>query len=213
MNKSSLAVGLTAVVLLLGFPFLFNIMKNAVCAYLRVYKPVDDARVLIVEGWLFPRYFPDVKNEFQRGGYDYILISGEFRTGKSVKSDCERLRWALADLGVDSARIKAVEIRVKKLHNTLAMALAAKQWLNENDPAAKRVNICTWRSHGRKTLVSYRRALGKTYRVGILSLPRNARPVRDWWKKCEGFRWLVWRLGGALYAAVWPLSRVSFERR
>jgi hypothetical protein len=204
--------------LIISSPIILNIIKNALSSYLRVYKPIPDAQILIVEGWIFKNLIPYVSKEFQNGRYKYILISGESDTIDSnggrpteLSSDSERVTRVLVSTGIDPAKIRDVEIHQIHNHNTLAMALAAKEWLDKNDPAVTRVNVCTAGTHGQKTWIAYKRALGKTFSVGILSFPRKKIPVYMWWKEGGGLRWLLWRWGGAIYALFWPLSMVDYQ--
>jgi len=72
-----ITIYLTGVLLLVvGLYFLFCFFTNALAAFLHVNEPVHDADVLIVEGWLSQRFAESVKEEFQKGTYKYILISG-----------------------------------------------------------------------------------------------------------------------------------------
>lgn len=114
-------------------------------------------------------------------------------------------------LGINSTKIRAVEIREVRFHNTLAMALAAKDWLKKNDPEIARVNICTVSIHGRKTWIAFKRALGNTCSVGILSFPQNKFPAPILENSNVKFQWLVRRLANVIYATFWPLSMVHYK--
>jgi hypothetical protein len=198
------------------YPIFLNIVKNILATYLTVNKPVSTAQVLIVEGWLFDCFLPDVKNEFILGSYRYILVSYgndavERDDGFSIQTGYAREHFMhnLHSLGLDASVLKIVVVQKPTKHNTLAMALAAKQWFSENDPGVSRVNICSAGSHGRKSVVAYKRALGKCFAVGIFSYYRKKIPVFLWWKESkEGLRWLLLRWIGAIDAAWCPFSWV-----
>lgn len=98
---------------------------------------------------------------------------------------------------MDSTKIKAVEIHGVKIHNTLAMALAAEEWVNKNDPTVTRINICTWDTHGRKTWIAFKRAFGKTRSVGIYYRPLKKKTLH------RLGRTPVVDLNGCSY--VWPI--------
>ena len=199
---------LSVVLLIAGYPVFLNIAKNALFAYLCVNKPVPNGQVLIVEGWLFDGLLPDVTQEFKNNNYDYILVSWQPR-GIGPNDGGHVARKLLA-LGIDSSRIKIAKVHPEVEHNTLAMALGVKKWLSENDPAVTRVNICTAGAHGKKTWVAYKRALGKSFTVGIFSYTRNRIPVSRWWKESSGgLRYIMLRWIGAIDAAWWPLSWVG----
>lgn len=214
-----LVVLIFAVGLIACSPFILNIVKNVLSIYLTVNKPVPQAQVLIVEGWLFDSFLPNVKQEFNSNQYKYILIScgpEAVETDGDQAFQTRRHRWenrvkrTLISLGCDSLLIKTVTVTHETKHNTLSMALAVKKWFRENDPAISRVNICSAGPHGRKTLIAYKRALGKSFEVGIFSYFRTRIPVARWWKESRGgLRWLLLRWIGAIDAAWCPLSRVD----
>jgi hypothetical protein len=212
---SVLLIGLLG--LFATYPYIMNIVKNALNAYLSVDKPVPGAQVLIVEGWLFGHLIPNVKKEFEAGRFSYILVSwqpqesGPTDTRSTIPArDRERIARTLMSLGIDSSKIIVVKVHPESTHNTLVMALAIKKWFLENDPAVSRVNVCTVGDHGRKTWIAYKRALGKSFGVGILSFRQKQFPVSLWWKDSDGgMRWHLLRWIGAVYVAWWPLSWVS----
>jgi hypothetical protein len=218
-KNKMLVILIFAVGLIVCYPFILNIVKNALSAYLTVNKPVPQAQVLIVEGWLFDSFLPNVKQEFFSNHYKYIIISCG---PEAVETDGDHVfqtrgnKWedhvkrTLISLGCDSSIIKTAIVKKMTNHNTLAMALAAKQWFNENDPAVTRVNICSAGPHGRKTWIAYQRALGKSFEVGIYSYFRTRIPVTRWWKESRGgLRWILLRWVGAIDAAWCPLSWVE----
>lgn len=217
IGKRNVFIVLLSVVfaLIACYPVFLNITKNALAVYLTVNKPVSNARILIVEGWLFDNLIPDVKREFVGGRYDYILIAWQPKAAESnnhlpAKPENDRVEVyrRLIALGLDSSKIRIASFPIANVHNTLAMALAVKKWLREKDSTVIRVNICSANVHGRKTWVAYKRVLGKSFAVGIISFSRRNIPVSQWWKKSPGggLRWLLLRWAGVIDAAWWPLS-------
>lgn len=195
--------------------FSFNFLSNTLVEYLLVNKPVPQAEALIVEGWLFDfkRLIPMINSEFRSGNYKYILISGKsygFVSASSgndtVESQSSDLAKSLMDLGIDSSKIKIVEIHSVDIHKTFSMAHAAKQWLLLHDPGLKSANVCTAGAHGRKTWCAYKRMLGKKVNVGILSFSTGSDFSNKWLERRCGTRWLAYTLAGYLYAKFWPLS-------
>jgi len=218
MKKPISVVYLTGGLLLVAsLYFLFCFSTNALTEFLRVNKPIPDAEVLIVEGWISGKFDEAaVKEEFQKGSYKYILISdfadedSEF-DGKTITED-DTSRSAsfaskLIQMGIDSSKIKIVEKSNSiKIHKTFAMAQAAGKWLKNNDPSIRRVNVCTVWSHGRKTWCAFQKILDDTFSVGIITFPKETLPVNKWWTTRSGFRWQVWSFANYLYAMLWPVS-------
>jgi hypothetical protein len=217
-NKPMTAIYSTGALLLLaGLYFLFCFLTNALAEFLNVDEPVREAEVLIVEGWLSAKFGESVKEEFQKGAYKYILIPGlaneinSKHDGKEITSGDTSgdapLAAALIQMGIDSSKIKIAEISNSiKTHKTFTMAQAAGKWLQHNDPAVRRVNICTGRNHGRKTWCAYRKILGDTFHVGILTVPKESLPKHNWWTIRDGFRERLWSFANYLYAVLWPVS-------
>jgi hypothetical protein len=206
----------SGLLLVAGLYFLFCFSTNALTEFLRVNEPIQDAEVLIVEGWISGKFDEAVKEEFQKGSYKYILISGfadedsEFGSTEITEGDTSRtasLASILIQMGIDSSKIKIVAISKSiKIHKTFAMAQAAGKWLQNNDPSIRRVNICTVWSHGRKTWCAFRKILSDTFSVGIITFPKETLPVDKWWTTRSGFRWQVWSFANYLYALLWPVS-------
>jgi len=186
-----------------------NFLTNALAAFLSVNKPIANAQVLVVEGWLFTPMLHYVKEEFERGQYANILVSGLPRdvvAGMSEPaSDAARTGRALVAMGVDSSKIVIVQTNAGRVHKTFAMAQAARRWFATHDSSVKRINVCTVQGHGRKTWCAYRRVFAKTTQVGILSFPGRPLPVRAWWTTRRGIKWQLWFLAGYLDARFWPI--------
>lgn len=205
--------------LVAGFYFLFCFATNALLEFLRVNEPVRDAEVLIVEGWLSGEFGEFVKDEFQKGTYKYILISGYSHQidpnydGEEIAdydiSHDTPLASMLLTKEIDSSMIKTINVPDSiKIHRTFAMARAAGKWLYNNDPSVRRVNICTAWSHGRKTWTAHRRILGDSFNIGILTFPKETLPMQKWWTTRSGFRGQAWAFANYTYAVLWPVSLV-----
>ena len=136
--------------LVAGFYFLFCFVTNSLLEFLRVNEPVHDAEVLIVEGWLSGEFSEFVKDEFQKGAYKYILISGYSQQidsnhdGEIAEDDTSHdalLASMLLTKEIDSSKIKTINVPDSiTIHRTFAMARAAEKWLYNNDPSVRRVD-------------------------------------------------------------------------
>ena len=204
-----------AVLLAAGLYVLFCFTGNALANFLRVNDPIPNAEVLIVEAWIPGRFAESVKEEFSKGKYRYILLSGLAQdmdvTGakETVSGNYSKIASSLAKAGLDSEKLKTVSIpNSTRAHKTFSMAKSAANWLHINDPSATRINVLTAGNHGRKTWCAYKRVFGGRFSVGILSFPQHRYPLRTWWTTRRGFIWQVASLANYAYATVWPLSLV-----
>jgi hypothetical protein len=216
ITKNLVISFLLFVILLSSFFLLYNFSANAMAQFLNVNKPINNAEVLLVEGWVPKRLLRYVKEEFSGGSYRYILISGmdgEYIADpderKKIYSNVLNVAHELENMGIDSSKIKVVSCSSTSMHRTFSMALTARKWLNVNDPAVKLINISTAWSHGRKTWCAYQRVLGDSIKVGILTYPKRRLPISQWWLTRRGFTYQAYWLAGYIYAALWPIALLN----
>jgi hypothetical protein len=217
LKKNNIIILFVLCIIVLGsLMLLINFSSNAIAQYLNVNKPIDEAEVLLVEGWVDIYTLKFVKNEFSKGSYKYILISGmegEPASGRNIventDSNASYIAQKLINRGIDSSEVKVAACHSTSIHRTFSMALAVRDWLNLNDPSIRRVNICTEYSHGRKTWSAYKRVLGDKITAGIFTFPKEQTPISQWFFKRVGFRHQMYSLLGYIYAALWPINLVS----
>ena len=203
-------------VLLSSSFFLFNFFSNALAQFLNVNKPIDDGEVLIVEGWINSKLLVNVKEEFEKRHYKYILVSemdndsGSMTTrnqNDQTYNNVFRITNELITLGINTSKIRVVTCHTTIIHKTFSMAQSARNWLRTNDPTVRRINICTGWSHGRKSWCAYQRIFGSAFCIGILTYPQSQKPVEKWWLSRGGrFRSQLFSLTGYIYSALWPIS-------
>jgi hypothetical protein len=202
-----------------SFFLLYNFSANAIAQFLYVNKPIDDAEVLLVEGWVPKRFLGYVKEEFDKGSYGYILVSGmnsqyvsDPDDQQMIYSNASIVAHQLITMGIDTSKIIVVNCFSTNIHKTFSMALATRRWVNLNNPTIKRINIVTTWSHGKKTWCAYQRVFGDSIKVGILTYPMRQLPISQWWLTRSGFRYQMYSLVGYIYAALWPVALLDEGR-
>jgi hypothetical protein len=149
-----------------------------------------DANILTVEGWLPTPDLEKVKNEFQHGGYDILIITGlnylenyyqvsrdeKNRLINTFNSNAEFTRNELIIMGIDSSRIIAVPGEGTYINRTLKSALAFRNWLKASKCQVKGINIISFGPHARRKWMIYSKILGKDYNVGIIYFPDFNKP-------------------------------------
>ena len=105
--------------------------------------------------------------------YDIGLLDGKDRIANNYNSIAEIARNNLISFGIDSSVIVAVPGRRAWLNRTLTSALAFRDWLKISDMKVKGINIISLGVHARRTWMTYRKVLGKSYDIGIISLPES----------------------------------------
>jgi hypothetical protein len=56
--------------------FIIKFSGGKVNSYLSFNKPIDNAKILIVEGWLDQRLLNTIPKKFEEGKYDYLVTTG-----------------------------------------------------------------------------------------------------------------------------------------
>jgi hypothetical protein len=204
---------LISVILLGGLFLLHNFSANAIAQFLIANKPINDAEVLLVEGWFPKGLLGYVKEEFNKGSYRYILVSGmdnEYVSSpdheQRIYSNASYVARELMNMDIDSSKIIVVSSASTNIHKTFSMASAVKKWISLKDPTVKRINIISAWSHGRKSWCAYQRILGDSIKVGIFTYPVRQLPMSQWWLTRSGFTYQVFSLVGYTYAALWPVA-------
>jgi hypothetical protein len=158
--------------------------------FLCVNRPIA-AEVLVVECWLPDSAMRGAIEEFNRGGYKYVVSSGgpmpvswlqsRFKTGGEFAAA------NLAALGLDPKLIVATAEPEHSRDRTYASALAIKEWLRGTNVSVKEVNVYSIGAHARRSRLLFQKALGDEVRVGIISHPENGFDPKYWWASIDGF--------------------------
>ncbi|MGC1392160.1 MAG: carbohydrate-binding domain-containing protein [Bacteroidales bacterium] len=110
--------------------------------------------------------------EYQKNS-EYIIgaLGSSWRIKNDFTSYAELARNRLLSLGMDSAKIKAIDSKRARINRTLTSALAFRDWLRTTNIPVKGINIVTVGTHARRTWMTYNKILDGKHKIGILSLP------------------------------------------
>ena len=103
--------------------------------------------------------------------YDIGFLDGKNRIVNDFESYAEIARNDLITSGIDSSFVIAVPGKRARLNRTLTSALAFRDWLKASDFKVEGINIISLGVHARRTWMTYKKVLGKSYEIGIISLP------------------------------------------
>ncbi len=176
-----------------------TLLMRSMFSFLCVNKPVN-AKVLVIEGWLSDRMLKEAAAEFHRGNYSFCLVSGK---PYGVRSPA----CAMIEFGLDTPVVKFTEAKTKLGHNTYYMALAARTWLQTNNPDITTLNIFTAGPHGRKSWTIMKRVFGSGFSIGVISSSIEPEDVNLWWGSIRGVYNMIKYEIGYIYAMVWPFDR------
>lgn len=111
--------------------------------------------------------------------FDIGKLGGNDRTINDYESHPEIVRNKLLVSGIDSSKVIAVTGSKTRINRTLTGALAFRDWLLESGHNVKDVNIISMGIHARRTWMTYKKVLGKSYNIGIIALPEPGYEVSE----------------------------------
>jgi len=179
----------------LVFPLLYRFISNV--------PKRSDAQVLVVQGWVFNFVVEEAVEEFRRGRYRAVLVTGNnFEAGRTGKK--------LITKGVPEDRVVVIPYSKKVVnHFTFHEAFSVKDALKRNFSDVTIINVATSSVHSKKTVTAFKKVLGKKVEVGIVATKSN-------YEKCnhrlmsKGMLRLTARFFiGYVYALLWRAEWVK----
>jgi hypothetical protein len=95
---------------------------------------------------------------------------------------------SLLKLGFDSANLIIAGTEAIIHDRTFNSAIRLKQWLRENQPEVKALNLMSLGVHGGRSRLLFQAALGDSIKVGIISFPNQYYNGETWIRSSKGFR-------------------------
>jgi hypothetical protein len=197
---------------ILVFPILYSMIVRPILLgfhdYLCVTKRVE-TDVLIIEAWLFPELLKQVPEEMAHGKYRYLIIAGTGMNGertinKSIfKSYPQYAEAQLHGDGMDPGKMVVLPTVEANTHKTYRTAMAVREWLTNNEPEIKSINVFSGGAHARKTYITYKRAFGSGYNIGIIAASIKHYNPHRWWLSFRGIRATAVLSAACLYARFW----------
>ncbi len=159
--------------------------------FLAIHDPLPGG-ILVVEGWSADYVIEGAVDEFRKGRYERICLTGgpiEFGNAMSEhKTYAEYAKALCLKLGVPSDALHAVPAPAVERDRSYASALALRQWLHEHGAMDAKLNIAGNGAHSRRTRLVYEKALGSGVRIGISNIEEREFDPKAWWKGSQGFR-------------------------
>ena len=130
--------------------------------------------------------------EFKSNNYKLLIVTGAPLEYGDLLAPCRNTArvagLSLLRLGFDSTKLVMIgtdDIRNERTYNS---AVRLRQWLVTNRPDITAVNLMTMGVHGGRSRMLFRKALGDSVKVGIISVPNFYYGPDSWWKSSKGFR-------------------------
>jgi len=183
----------------------------AIPKFLSPRKPLSDARVLMVEGFLPDYALHEAAKEFSRGNYELLITTGQQITEGSFLSEYHSLAEVALEIlkhqGVDSLRLFAAPARLVMRDRSVENARAGFEKLKELGVAPCRVNVVSLSVHSRRSWKIYRE-VGARYgfETGIIAMADSTYNEAKWWKSSRGVRAVLPESLGYYYNSLFGLS-------
>jgi uncharacterized SAM-binding protein YcdF (DUF218 family) len=174
--------------------------------FLAMNSPLQQADVLVVEGWIPDYAIKQAATEYQEKPYSQIITTGvPLEKGSYLleyKNHAELAAFTLKKIGLEPEKIVAVSSQEVKKDRTYASAIALRQWLEKSNSPIATINLFTHDTHARRSWLIFQKALAPKIKVGIISsTPQNYDPNK-WWIYSAGVRSIINEIVAYVYAAV-----------
>ncbi len=148
--------------------------------------------ILVVEGWGPDYAMKSSVEEFNRGQYSKLYVTGgplEWGAPLSeYKSYAELGAAILTKMGLNTNQVEPVPAPLVQQDRTYNSALALKKRLDESRISHPTINLISIGPHARRSRLLFEKAFGKGTAIGIIALqPRDYNP-RRWWRSSQGVR-------------------------
>ncbi len=171
-------------------------------------SPVE-GEILLVEGWTVNIGFvlPEALKEFNKGTYRCVITIGQSfennRTIDGCSSYAELAMQELIRLGLDSGSVISVSSPFTKRHKTYTSAVAFKNWISCNNKTIKSLNIMSVGAHSRYTFTLFKRVLGPSIKIGIISVKQQRYNPQFWFFSINGIKYTLLDIIGYVYSLLW----------
>ncbi|MFP4014936.1 MAG: ElyC/SanA/YdcF family protein, partial [Chitinispirillaceae bacterium] len=174
-------------------------------SFLAVSKPVN-GEILVVEGWVPDDALEKAAEQFRRGTYRFIAVTGGPLDQGSYLIEYGNYAQlgaaTLSKLGIEDSLIVPVSAPAVSRDRTFTSAVALKNWLQKSGEEIGSLDLCSFDAHSRRSALLFRRALGKELKVGVIAIPDPSYDSSNWWRTSMGFRMVVGEGIAYVYALV-----------
>ena len=169
-------------------------------------QPLNNADLLVVEGWVTDNNAQDAIQEFKAHPYKAIVTTGtQLPRGyylSEYKSFAELSRASLIRMGIPTDQIIAIPAAGVPRDRSYTSALALKNWLSSQNRVYRSANLFSESVHARRSWMLFKRALGSQLELGIISVPSTDYDADRWWTQSEGFKRVLFEAIGWVYVQV-----------
>ena len=170
--------------------------------FLAVTSRLPNPDVLIIEDWMPESVLQAAAEEFEKGSYHHLLISGFDISGNDhplhnqIKSTASQ---RIIALGVPENQIIECFVKSPDISRSLAMARSANDTLQKRNIESMGVTVMAPSVHARKTRMVYRRAMLSGTPVGVIAVPTGHHNSSGWWMSSPTAKAVIISYAGLIY--------------
>jgi hypothetical protein len=172
-------------------------------------QPAD---VLVVEGWIGREGISAAVDEFEHGGYRYLVATGGLTSGRWEDEPTSYAKMAaqkMIDLGVPKDKVIIAAAESTERHRTFEAAVAVWRTLHDAGIKTTALNVFTLGPHARRSALVFAKVTAGSPKIGVIGwLPKEYR-AEPWWRSSERSRDLIDETIGYLYELLFNSARHS----
>jgi len=171
--------------------------------FLSTTRPVN-ADIVVVEGFV-PDFVLDSAVDFYRRNNCSLIITSGVPVLKGqllfdYKTYADISMAYIIRTGFDSTKIVSAPAGTVQKDRTYISAMAVREFMARNYPGVKSFNLVTLGSHARRSRLLFRKAFGREFTVGVVSVTDITFDPRRWYLYSEGFRTVLGEWIAYMYA-------------
>jgi hypothetical protein len=171
-----------------------------------------EADILVVEGWIGRKGISAAVQEFQRGGYRYIVASGGLTSGfweGESESYAQMAASEMTRLGVPQEEIVVATSENTEKHRTFESAVAVWRTLRDAGIKPKALNVFTFGAHARRSALVFAKVNADVAKIGVIAWVPPEYQHERWWHSSERAKELLDETVGYFYELLFNSGRRS----
>ena len=172
---------------------LASVFLSELHPFLKQNKPLGNASVMILEGWLSDLELQDAL-ELADSDTRFVTSGGPVSYGALLlkeKNYAELTASRLVQLGIPRERILAAPAPETLRDRTYVSALAVRDAMTEAGWIGTPANLVSVGVHSRRSGLMYRLAFEKDVPLGTIALESRRCDQKHWWRSSEAFKAVV----------------------
>jgi hypothetical protein len=164
--------------------------------FLSPHRPVGNAPLLVVEGWMSARQLDQAIDAYKSGGYERIVTTGGpiydvFERVEASATYAERARRYLVQHGLPDDKVIAVPAPASNQDRSFLNAVVIRNWALQQNPPVEAFDVYSSGVHTRRSWDLYRMAFDPGVRIGILGARPSYYDPAEWWTTSVGVKEVI----------------------